>query len=125
MPIAVSVSPSGSGGLSQTFTFVFSDSQSATNLAAAAMLFAGGPVAQNSCLIVYDLHQRFHWPQEHLHVRRRWRRIDQHGLGAEGNLDAQLAPVSRSLWVMGMIVVIAFVEFESSGRNHDRKVANS
>ena len=54
---AVSVLPSGSGGLSQTFTFVFSDNQSATNLAAAAMLFAAGPVAQDSCLIVYDRDQ--------------------------------------------------------------------
>jgi hypothetical protein len=56
-PTAVSVLPSGSGGLSQTFTFVFSDNKSATNLAAAAMLFAAGPVAQDSCLIVYDRDQ--------------------------------------------------------------------
>ncbi len=56
-PKAVSVSPSGSGGLSQTFTFVFDDSQSATNLTAAAMLFSTGLVAQNSCLIVYDRDQ--------------------------------------------------------------------
>jgi len=56
-PTAVSVSPSGSGGLSQTFTFVFSDNQNATNLAAAAMLLAAAPIAQDSCLIVYDRNQ--------------------------------------------------------------------
>ncbi len=50
---ADSVSPIASGGLSQTFTFVFSNSQSA-NLGVAAMLFASAPVAENSCLIVYD-----------------------------------------------------------------------
>jgi hypothetical protein len=58
VPRAASLSPSGSGGLSQTFTFVFSDSQGATNLASAAMLFAAGPFAQNSCLIFYDRDQR-------------------------------------------------------------------
>ena len=54
VPTADSVSPSGSGGASQTFTFVFSDSQSATNLAAAAMLFASSLSAPNSCFVVYD-----------------------------------------------------------------------
>jgi hypothetical protein len=54
IPTADSVSPSGSGGAMQSFTFVFSDSQSATNLAAAAMLFAPAGVTQNSCYVVYD-----------------------------------------------------------------------
>lgn len=51
---ADSASPGGSGGLFQTFTFVFSNSQSTTNLAAAAMLFAPGLDAENSCFLVYD-----------------------------------------------------------------------
>ena len=55
--LAGSVSPSGGGGLSQAFTFVFSDSQGATNLASAEMLFGVSPSAANSCLIVYDPNQ--------------------------------------------------------------------
>ncbi len=54
IPSADSVSPSDGGGSRQTFTFVFSDSQSATNLAAAAMLFAPTLVAEDSCYVVYD-----------------------------------------------------------------------
>src|SRR5665213_3564247 len=54
VPTADSVSPSASLGSRQTFTFVFSDSQSSSNLAAAAMLFAPASVAQNSCYVIYD-----------------------------------------------------------------------
>ncbi|MBZ5636355.1 MAG: hypothetical protein LAO55_24780 [Acidobacteriia bacterium] len=54
VPAADSVSPEGGSGFMQTFTFVFSDSQSSANLAAAAMLFAPGLVAENSCYVVYD-----------------------------------------------------------------------
>ena len=54
VPTADSVSPSASAGSRQTFTFVFSDSQSATNLAAAAILFAPALVVENSCYVVYD-----------------------------------------------------------------------
>ena len=54
VPTAVSVLPSAGGGSSQTFTFVFSDSQSSTNFADAAILFASSLVPQNSCYVVYD-----------------------------------------------------------------------
>jgi hypothetical protein len=54
VPTADSVSPSGGSGFMQSFTFVFSDSQSSTNLAAAAMLFASVLAPQNACFVVYD-----------------------------------------------------------------------
>jgi hypothetical protein len=54
VPSADSVSPNAGNRVSQTFTFVFSDSQSATNLVAAAILFAPALDVQNSCYIVYD-----------------------------------------------------------------------
>jgi len=54
VPTADSVSPSGSGGPSQLFTFVFSDSQSAANLSAAAILFAPSLSYANSCFVIYD-----------------------------------------------------------------------
>jgi hypothetical protein len=50
---AVSVSPSSGVGPAQTFSFVFTDSQSSSNLAAAAVLFAAAD-GQNACLVVYD-----------------------------------------------------------------------
>ena len=54
LPTAESVSPNAGHGVSQTFTFVFSDSQSAANLVAAAILFAPALNVQNSCYIIYD-----------------------------------------------------------------------
>ncbi|MBZ5678393.1 MAG: hypothetical protein LAP61_29510 [Acidobacteriia bacterium] len=54
VPAVVSVSPSSGNGLIQTFTFVFSDSQSATNLSAAAVLFAPSISYPNSCFVIYD-----------------------------------------------------------------------
>ncbi|HEV8412697.1 MAG TPA: hypothetical protein VGQ49_03825 [Bryobacteraceae bacterium] len=54
LPTAESVSPNAGHGVSQTFTFVFSDSQSATNLVAAAILFAPALDVQNSCYVIYD-----------------------------------------------------------------------
>jgi hypothetical protein len=47
------VSPSSGVGPAQTFSFVFTDSQSSSNLAAAAVLFAAAD-GQNACLVVYD-----------------------------------------------------------------------
>ncbi len=53
-PSADSVSPNESTGAIQVFTFVYSDSQSASNLAAMAMLFNTSVSFPNSCYIVYD-----------------------------------------------------------------------
>ena len=53
-PSADSVSPNIGTGATQTFTFVFSDTQSASNLVAMAMLFNTSVSAANSCYIVYD-----------------------------------------------------------------------
>jgi hypothetical protein len=57
VPNADLVLPSDGRGTAQTFTFVFSDSQSATNLAAAAMLFAPVLDGQNSCFVIYFQNQ--------------------------------------------------------------------
>ena len=54
VPSVVSVSPSANSGTTQTFSFVFSDSQSSTNLSAAAMLFASSGAYPNSCFVIYD-----------------------------------------------------------------------
>lgn len=54
VPTAESVSPNAGNRVSQTFAFVFSDSQSATNLVAAAILFASSLDVQNACYIVYN-----------------------------------------------------------------------
>ncbi len=54
VPSAVSVSPSANSGTAQTFAFVLSDSQSANNLSAAAMLFSSSGAYPNSCFIIYD-----------------------------------------------------------------------
>jgi hypothetical protein len=53
-PSADSVSPNNSTGAAQTFTFVFSDTQSASNLAAMALLFNTSVSFPNSCYIIYD-----------------------------------------------------------------------
>ena len=57
VPSVVSVSPSANSGTTQTFAFVFSDSQSSTNLSAAAMLFASSGAYPNSCFVIYDRNQ--------------------------------------------------------------------
>lgn len=57
VPAADSVSPSANSGTTQTFSFVFSDSQSASNLGGAAMLFAPSGAYPNSCFVVYDRNQ--------------------------------------------------------------------
>jgi len=54
VPTADSVTPSGGAGPVQTFSFVFSDSQSAANLSAAAILFAPSLTYPNSCFLIYD-----------------------------------------------------------------------
>ena len=54
VPLVDSVSPDGGSGFLQTFTFVVSDSQSSTNLAAAAILFGSSLSAYDSCFVVYD-----------------------------------------------------------------------
>jgi hypothetical protein len=54
VPTADSVSPSASAGTTQIFTFVFSDSQSAANLSAAAILFAPSLSYLDSCFVIYD-----------------------------------------------------------------------
>ena len=54
VPTADSVSPSASAGATQIFTFVFSDSQSAANLSAAAILFAPSLSYPDSCFVIYD-----------------------------------------------------------------------
>ena len=54
VPSVDSVSPNAAAAVVQTFTFVFSDSQSATNLAAAAVLFAPSLSYPNSCFVIYD-----------------------------------------------------------------------
>jgi hypothetical protein len=54
VPSVDSVTPSGGVGFSQTFSFVFSDSQSAANLSAAAILFAPSLVYPDSCFAIYD-----------------------------------------------------------------------
>jgi hypothetical protein len=53
-PAAVSTTPNAGAGSSQTFSFVFSDTQSAANLSAAAILIAPSVVYTNACLLVYD-----------------------------------------------------------------------
>ena len=53
-PSADSVSPNASSGASQVFTFVFSDTQSASNLAAMAVLFNTTVSFTNACYIIYD-----------------------------------------------------------------------
>ncbi len=54
LPSADSVSPSAGAGVTQIFTFVFSDSQSAANLSAAAILFAPSLAYPASCFVIYD-----------------------------------------------------------------------
>jgi hypothetical protein len=54
VPAADSVTPSGGSGPSQTFSFVFSDSESAANLSAAAILIAPSLTYPNSCFLIYD-----------------------------------------------------------------------
>ncbi len=51
---AVSATPNAATGSSQSFSFVFSDSQSASNLSAAAFLIAPSLTYSNACLVVYD-----------------------------------------------------------------------
>ncbi len=53
-PAAISATPNAGSGSSQTFSFVFSDTQSAANLSAAAILFAPSVTYTNACLVVYD-----------------------------------------------------------------------
>ena len=54
-PSVSSVSPNANTGASQTFQFVFSDTQNASNITAAAMLFAPSlSTFNNTCYIVYD-----------------------------------------------------------------------
>ena len=54
LPSADSVTPSAGSGASGTFVFTFSDTLSASNLTAMAMLFGSTTAAQNTCYIVYD-----------------------------------------------------------------------
>ena len=57
VPTADSVSPGANSGTAQTFSFVYSDSQNASNLTGAAMLFAPSGAYPNSCFVVYDRNQ--------------------------------------------------------------------
>jgi hypothetical protein len=53
-PSADAVSPNANAGPGQTFTFYFSDTQSATNFTAVALLFAPSLTFTNACYMVYD-----------------------------------------------------------------------
>ncbi len=54
LPSADSVSPSAGSGATQTFNFVYSDTQSASNLLAVAVLITPGSSSSDACYVVYD-----------------------------------------------------------------------